>query len=82
MDSACTEIIVQGLRALFLLSIPILAGITIAGVFVGILQSVTTISDPAIGYAVRLIAFLGVLYVMLPAFMQSAIGLFESALKG
>jgi flagellar biosynthetic protein FliQ len=50
----------------FWLSLPLLAVGFIAGVFISLLQIVTSIQDPAFGSVPRLAAFLAGLVILLP----------------
>ena len=73
------DIVALATRILFLLGGPVVLGIAAAGLCSGLLQGVTTIKDDAIGYAFRLLAFIAVLYLMLPLTIDELVGLGERA---
>jgi type III secretory pathway component EscS len=56
---------------LFLLAVPVIAAVAVAGIFVSAIQSATTVKDPASAYAVRLIALMIGLYLLYPAFSRA-----------
>ena len=71
MAQAEYEIVYQGMRVLFLLGLPVVAAVSLAGTLAAALQAATTIQDPAIGYAARLGALVAVLYFLLPSLSGS-----------
>lgn len=81
MTSEIYEILRQGLTAMFLLSIPIVAGAAVGGIVVGVLQAVTGVHDSGISYGVRFIALLVVLYVFVGSLSQSIYTLFSISLE-
>lgn len=72
-------ILVEGLRTLFLLAVPILVVVSLAGTIISIFQSATNMPEPALGYAARILALVAVLYFMLPSFSRSLIELAQLA---
>lgn len=74
-------VLLEGFRALFLIVVPITVTVAIAGSLAGILQTATSITDVAIGYAFRLLVFALVVYLFLPAFSSSLIRLAELAFR-
>jgi type III secretory pathway component EscS len=48
--------LVEGLRALFLIVVPVTIAVMLAGALAGVLQTSTAVVDTAIGYAARLLA--------------------------
>jgi len=81
MYGAEYDVIVQGLRVLFLVGFPVVIVLSIAGTVISALQAATTIRDPALGYAVRLIALVLVLYMILPSSLQALSSLAEMAFR-
>ncbi|MBN8548289.1 MAG: flagellar biosynthetic protein FliQ [Deltaproteobacteria bacterium] len=75
------DVLVAGIRALLLIGLPLIAGITLIGVIVGSLQAATTIQEPALGYAARIAALLIVLYLLFPAFARTCTNLAELAFR-
>jgi len=69
------DVLLQGWRTLFLVGVPVLVAVTLAGVIVGAVQASMAIEDPAPGYAVRLLALLVVLYLMGAGFVQGVLAL-------
>ena len=68
---AIYETLNQMLRILFLMAVPCLLGIAGVGVVVSVLQSATAIRDGSVGYALKLVAAVAVLYVTLPSLVVS-----------
>ena len=75
------SVMIEGVRALFLIVVPITVAITLAGALAGVLQASTRITDVAIGYAMRLAAAAIVLYLFFPAFSRSVMNLAELAFQ-
>ena len=70
-EVAYYESFVLGVRVLFLLAVPVVMAVAVAGTIISALQSATTIKDPAGAYAMRLIALVITIYLMYPAFSRS-----------
>ena len=81
MEGALFEIMRQGFRALILAGLPVLIATSLAGILVGVLQSATSVHDSASAYAVRVLAFALVIYLMYETFWRTLISLFEFALR-
>ena len=81
IDGIVYDAIVEGIRTLFVVCVPIVAAVAVAGFVMSIIQSATTITDPALSYAVRLAAFGAVAYVLLSSFIQTIYSLTESVLR-
>lgn len=58
------DVALEAVRVLFLLSLPLLVAVTLGGVLVGALQSATSVREPALGYAVRAIVTVLILYLL------------------
>jgi len=69
------EVVSQALRVLFLVGAPVIIILSLAGTLIAALQSATTIQEPALGYAVRMIALVALLYFFFPAASQSVLDL-------
>lgn len=69
------------LRILFLALIPLLATTAAAGLLIGILQTATSIQEPALGYSVRLIAFVASVYLVLPGLIEMLIELMQMGMQ-
>ena len=74
-------VLLEALRALFLIVVPMTVSVTVAGALAGIFQTSTAITDAAIGYALRLVAACAVLYFFFPAFSRAVIDLTELAFQ-
>jgi type III secretory pathway component EscS len=73
------DVIVQGIRALFFITVPILLAVSIIGTVVASIQAATTIQEPALGYTARVCALAVVLYLLFPAFARTCMNLAELA---
>jgi type III secretory pathway component EscS len=71
----------MSVRILFLALIPLLSATTGAGVIIGILQTATSIQEPALGYSVRLVAFVASLYLVLPGIIEMLLELMTMGLQ-
>jgi len=79
MPQAQYDIVYLGLQALFLLAVPVVVAVSLAGTIAAVLQSATSIQDPALGYTARLLALLLVLYLVLPSTVDIIISLARTA---
>lgn len=70
-----TAVLVEGLKVLFLLGLPILIAVSLGGILVAALQGATAIHDSASAYAVRILALVAVLYLMFPLYSRSLVSL-------
>jgi len=80
LDPIHYDLILQAIKVLFLTCLPILAVLSVAGILSSILQVVTGIHDPALSYAVRVLALIALLYFLIPSLWQSIVSLAEMAL--
>ena len=76
-----SDLIMEALRVFFVLALPMVALVSLASTLVSALQGATAIPDPALGYAVRLLAAISVLYFFGPAAIHSLLALTEMVLK-
>lgn len=60
------ELVLSGLRLLFIVVAPPVVAVLIGGLLAGVLQGATTVRDVSIGYFGRLLALLITLYLMYP----------------
>lgn len=74
-------VVFEGIRALLLIGLPLVAVVGLFGILAAVLQGSTTLVDPAFAYAIRLLALLGALYVLMPAFTRTMLMLTQSALQ-
>lgn len=70
-------ILMEGLKVLIMAGLPIVVVLALAGTLVSALQSATGISDPALGFGVRILSLVLVLYFMLPSVLRSLMTLTE-----
>lgn len=80
-DSALEQVMIQGFRVLFMLSLPVLIVASLSGILVGALQAATSIRDPASAYAVRLLALIVVFYAFSSTIAQQLTNLAEMAFR-
>ena len=73
------DIALEALRILFLQGLPIVIVLAVAGTIISALQSATAINEPALGYAVRLLALVAALYFILPATIKAILDLTQVA---
>ena len=73
------DVLMAGIRALLYIGLPIILAICLIGTIVGSIQAATTVQEPALGYAARVLALVGVLYLLFPAFSQTCLNLAELA---
>lgn len=81
MNNEVTGILIEAIRVLMLVGIPVVLASLVAGAAAGVLQAVTAIQEPVVGYAARLGAIAAVLYFMLPSFSSSILSLAERAFR-
>lgn len=60
-DAETYAVIREALRVLFLLGVPVVIAAMVAGVLSGVFQGSTLITDPAIGYTLRVLAIAAVI---------------------
>ncbi len=75
MDPLHYDVILEAMKALFLMCLPIVLALALAGTLVSAFQSVTGLTDPASAYAVRLITLVLVLYFFFSAMSQTILNL-------
>lgn len=75
------DVLVHGVRALLYIGVPVVVIVSLVGTIVSALQAATTIQEPALGYAARLVALVGLLYLLFPAFARTCIDLAELAFR-
>lgn len=64
------HILLEALRVVFLITVPIVVAGAIAGLLAGLLQTATAISDTSIGYTARLLAVVVVCYLLLSTALE------------
>lgn len=64
-------ILIEGLRTVFIVGVPVVVGVAVAGLIVAALQSATTVVEPALSYAVRLVTVVVLGYLCLPMFIEA-----------
>ena len=80
-SSSLYEIVSEAMRALVLIGAPMVLASSLAGFVMGVFQSATTIREPVLGYAARVLAIGAVLYLMLPGFISTITRLSEIGWK-
>lgn len=79
MDHEVFDLFVEGLRALFLIVVPVTGIVAAAGLAAGVLQAMTSINDSASAYAARLLGLLVAAYLFFSAFSSVLLRLAERA---
>lgn len=79
IDPHMYDLVLQAMRALFLLCLPIVVCVSIAGTIMSLFQSATSIQELASGYGTRLLALIVALYFFLPSFARTLVALAEQA---
>ena len=75
------EVAREGTRTLFLVALPVVLSAAVAGTLISFLQAALSIQDSSAAYALRLLAVILVLYLMLPSFAQSLLMLAQLAFR-
>jgi type III secretory pathway component EscS len=81
LDNQTYAIVLQGLKVLFLGTLPVIIGLAVVGTITAALQSAMSIQDAATTYAIKLLALMGILYFFLPGFLASVVTLAELAYR-
>ena len=79
MGGAEYDIIVEAVRVLLLVGVPLVILLGVAGTLVGALQAATTIQDSALSYAAKLLMLVLVIYLLLPMAVKLVTALAETA---
>jgi|GEM_PF-4035425 len=75
MDAWVQDVIFEALKALLLISVPVVAALAIVGTLLAALQSATAIQEPALSFGLKLLALAVVLYFLFPLAAQSLLTL-------
>ena len=81
MSIEVSELLAQSLRALYLIGLPVVVVVFLASSVASILQSALAVREGSINYAIRLVAFILLAYLMMPSVSQTLITLAELAFK-
>lgn len=81
IDGALYDLLIEAVRVLFLLLAPPIFALTLAGLVVGSIQTMTAISDAAVSYAAKLFVLLVVGYFFMPSAISALQSLCELALR-
>ena len=81
MQDQMYDVFLMALKSLYLIAAPCVLVIFVAGSLASILQSAMSVQEATMNYAVRLIAFVLLLYLIMPAAVQSLTDLATFALK-
>lgn len=81
MSDQLYDVLTAALRTFYLIAAPTVLVIFVAGSIASILQSAMSIQDATMSYAVRLIAFVVLLYLILPTIVHSMTDLAEFAFR-
>lgn len=80
MDTLQYDLMLEALRTVFLICLPIVLGVALTGLLASALQSVTGTADPASLYALRLIVLVLIVYLLFSTMSDSIINLARMAL--
>ncbi len=72
------ESLIYAVRIFLLVTIPLLAILTLAGTISGMLQAITGIRESLLNYLTKLIALFAVFYFFLPSFLQTLEEMFNN----
>lgn len=75
------QILTEMLRILFLYGLPMVAVMAVVGTVISAIQAATLISEPALGYIARLLAFIFVCYLFGTSLVTELINLGQMAFK-
>lgn len=75
------EVLIQGVRALFYIGVPVVIATSVLGTLAATFQAATTIHEATLSYAARLLALAIVLYLLFPAFARTCVNLAELAYR-
>lgn len=81
MNAALHDLIIEALRAYFLLSVPLLVGLSISGMLASVLQAATSIQEEALQFSVKVMVLLAMAYFFFPAAGASMMRLAELAFR-
>lgn len=81
MDIEINEILLQALKALYLIGVPIVVVVFLASSLTSLLQSAMAVSESSVNYAVRLVAFVLLIYLLAPTLSQTLLSLAELAFR-
>ena len=81
MQDQIYDTFIMALRSLYLIAAPTVLVIFVAGSVASILQSAMSVQEATMNYAVRLIAFVILIYLIYPAAVRSISELTVFALK-
>ena len=79
MDAQQYDLLVEALRVLFVVCLPVIVALALAGTLVSALQGVTGLNDSASAYALRLIVLVMVLYFFFSSMSESIVNLARMA---
>jgi type III secretory pathway component EscS len=80
MSNDIYDILILGLRSLYILSAPLILVVFVAGSLASILQSALSVQEETMNYAAKLIAFVLLMYLVVPSAAQQLLVLAERAL--
>lgn len=81
MQNQLYDVCLLALKTFYLIAAPTVLVIFVAGSIASILQSAMSVQEATMNYAVRMIAFVAMLYLITPTIIQSMLDLAEFALK-
>lgn len=76
------QVMLEALRTLFLMGVPVVIALSIAGTILGALQSATSVHEPALAYGAKLLTLVVLLYFFLPHVAESLLSLMRMVLHG
>lgn len=77
VEPTLERVLSESVRVLFLGGLPLLIAITLGGFLGGILQAITSIREPVIGFACKIAGATIALYLFLPSLARSMTNLAE-----
>lgn len=80
MSGPLYDLLLQSMRVLFLVGVPIVLALSVASIIVGALQAATSIHDAVLGYAARLAVLFALGYALFPLMWRSISELFVQGL--
>ena len=66
LDNETYELVQLALRTLFLVGLPLIALLSLAGLIAAFFQAATTLHDNTMLFSIRILAFLAILYFLSP----------------
>ncbi|MCO6431227.1 MAG: flagellar biosynthetic protein FliQ [Deltaproteobacteria bacterium] len=75
------DVLLQSLRALYIVGLPLLLIVTVSGLLASAIQAAFGFQEAAVGFAVKLISLIVVLYMIVPAAAESVVAVAQLAFR-